>query len=330
MKVIESPSHDAYFNMALEEFVFEELPKSDSYLMLWQNKNAVVVGKYQNTTEEIDRAFVQQHDIAVVRRLSGGGAMYQDMGNLNFTFIVDQNSSKSLDFNLFTAPVVEALAGLGVQAETGSRNDILIGGKKFSGNSQYNKKGRTMHHGTLLFCSDLDVLEKALRVPPEKTASKGVSSVRSRVTNIADHLPAKTELAAFKRALLAGISGAGNPLEPYCLTATQLANAERLRAEKYVTWSWNYGASPAFNLRRQRRYSFGGVSLLLAEQENQIHSLSVFGDFFGNGNMDELTAALEGCPLDAAELEKALRSIPVGEYIHGMDVPTMIDLIING
>ncbi|MDL2214535.1 lipoate--protein ligase family protein, partial [Clostridia bacterium OttesenSCG-928-O13] len=162
MRYIESPTNDAFLNMALEEYVFESLPKSEEYFMLWQNKNAIVVGKYQNAVEEINADYVRENDITVVRRLSGGGAMYQDMGNLNFTFVVDQNNDKTLDFSIFIQPVVRALAQMGVAARQSSRNDIVIDGKKFSGNAQYNKKGRTMHHGTLLFNSRLDTVGKAL------------------------------------------------------------------------------------------------------------------------------------------------------------------------
>lgn len=201
MHYIESPYYDAFSNMALEEHVFENLPYTDSCFMLWQNRNAIVVGKYQNTVEEINADYVRKHDIDVVRRLSGGGAMYQDMGNLNFTFVVDQSTSHALDFSIFIQPLVQALDKIGIVAVQSGRNDIVVDGKKISGNSQYNKNGRTMHHGTLLFDSNLDTISKALNPKPDKIASKSIKSVRSRVTNIADHISAPMDMANFKQLL---------------------------------------------------------------------------------------------------------------------------------
>lgn len=327
MRYIDSPSNDAFFNMALEEYVFEGLPRDDDYFMLWQNKNAIVVGKYQNTVEEINGDYVKENGISVVRRLSGGGAMYQDMGNLNFTFVVDQNTSKSLDFSLFTQPVVHALAQIGVQAETGSRNDILIDGKKFSGNSQYNKKGRTMHHGTLLFHSNLNVIQNALNVKPDKIQSKGVKSVRSRVTNILDYIPEKITLPQFKEILVQHMFSADAGLSAYELTEQDLAAVQKLRDEKYATWEWNYGRSPAYNLVKERRFPFGGVTLSLDVEGGTLRSVDFSGDFFGNGDIEELGAALVGTPMREEALEAALASVEVDYYIKGMDAATLAAFI---
>ena len=327
MKYIESPFVDAYDNMALEEFVFEGLPAEDEYFMLWQNKNAVVVGKYQNTVEEINQDFVRKNGIQVVRRLSGGGAMYQDMGNLNFTFVVKQEAAKSLDFEIFIQPVVHALAQLGVRAEMSSRNDIVIEGKKFSGNSQYNKRGRTMHHGTMLFCSDLNVIQDALRVKADKIESKGIKSVRSHVTNIADFLPKETTLEEFKDVLLRHMFDA-NSLQKYELTEHDLKAVKVLRDEKYATWEWNYGRSPAYGLRKERRYDFGGIALSLDVKEGKLCSLDVSGDFFGNGDIGDLANAMKGCQMRAEALEEALKNMDVEYYIRGMSASRLIEMIL--
>ena len=173
---------DPSYNLAMEQYVFDCLPRDRMYFMLWQNDNAIIVGKYQNTIAEINEEAVRERGILVVRRLSGGGAVYHDMGNLNFTFITDVGESNALDLKLFCEPVVRTLATLGVKAEVNGRNDITIDGKKFSGNSQYIRQGRVMHHGTIMFDSDLSVVSEALRVAPTKIQTKGIRSVRSRVT----------------------------------------------------------------------------------------------------------------------------------------------------
>lgn len=327
MKYIDSPSNDAYFNMALEEYVFEGLPQNEEYFMLWQNRNAIVVGKYQNTVEEINQDVVREKEISVVRRLSGGGAMYQDMGNLNFTFIVNQEAAKSLDFTLFTQPVVHALAQVGVTAQNNSRNDITINDQKFSGNSQYNKRGRTMHHGTLLFNSNLTVIGDALNVKADKIESKGIKSVRSRVTNILPHMPSPVSLAEFKEILLTHMFEA-NTIEPYTLTEKELAAVHKLRDEKYATWDWNYGRSPAYGIRKQRRFAFGNVTLDTQVKEGAITAIEFSGDFFGNGDIAELGDKLIGTQLHTEAILQVLGSADVGYYIHGMDAETFAELLV--
>lgn len=209
---------DPSYNLAMEQYVFDCLPRDRMYFMLWQNDNAIIVGKYQNTISEINEQAVRERGIRVVRRLSGGGAVYHDMGNLNFTFITDAGGSSALDMKLFCAPVVRTLAALGVKAEVNGRNDITIDGKKFSGNSQYLRQGRVMHHGTIMFDSDLSVVGEALRVDPTKIQTKGIRSVRSRVTNVAEHLPERVTLPEFRRILLENIlrenQGEEYPLTP--------------------------------------------------------------------------------------------------------------------
>lgn len=328
MKYIDSPWNDAFYNMALEEYVFESLPRDQQYFMLWQNKNAVVVGKYQNTLAEINRDYVTRQDISVVRRLSGGGAMYQDLGNLNFTFVVDQSGAKNLDFRLFMLPVIEALAKIGIRAEQNSRNDITIDGKKFSGNAQYNKQGRTMHHGTLLFDSRLETLGQVLTPSLDKMQSKGVKSVKSRVTNIAPYLTAPMTMQQFKDLLVQEIFQL-NPVEPYVLTRQDLEGIEALRESKYATWEWNWGTSPACTVEKKRRFDFGSVCLQLDVDKSQVRQAHITGDFFGNGDISRLEQALVGCRLEQTQLAQALQDIDIEEYIAGMHQDVLIDMLLN-
>ena len=197
------------------------------------------MGRHQNTLAELNETFVREHGIRVVRRLSGGGAVYHDLGNLNFTYIVDAASGMQLDLKLFCQPVADALRSLGVQAEVNGRNDITIDGQKFSGNAQYVREGRVMHHGTIMFDSDLSVVGQALKVDREKMASKGVQSVRSRVTTVRPHLRRDVTLEEFK-SLLVEKMFAGQPMERYELTERDLAAVEELRREQEETGPASY------------------------------------------------------------------------------------------
>ena len=324
MIYLESPSRDPYFNLALEEYVFERMDKSKSYFLLWQNDNTIVVGKYQNTAEEIDQAYVDAHHIRVARRLSGGGAVYHDRGNLNFTFIVDRADAPGLNFKVFVRPVVEALARFGVHAEFTGRNDLTIDGMKFSGNAQYARRGRLLHHGCIMLDSNLTSVADALRVKEAKFASKAVKSVRSRVTTINAHAPAPISMEDFKGALkeCAMASGA---LEPYTLTEEDLAAVRKLRNEKYATWAWNYGCSPAYDMRREMKFPAGLVTAHLSAEGGKIKAVRFYGDFFG-GELGELEGAMAGLPLDG-HLTEALEALRVGDYMSGITAEELSRLL---
>ena len=278
LSILNLTTTDPPFNLAAEQHVFEALPRDRSYLMLWQNDNAVIIGKYQNTLAEINKPFVDAHGIRVVRRLSGGGAVYHDLGNLNFTFITDAGDLETLDLHLFCQPIVSALAG--VEAEVNGRNDITIDGKKFSGNAQYLRGGRIMHHGTLLFDSDLSIVSQALAVDEEKIRAKGLRSVRSRVNNIRHCLPQPCSLPEFRQLLLETyVQESGG--ESYRLSDEDLAAIERLRENRYARWDWNYGKSPECTLLRRRRFEgCGTVEAQLLLENGRIAALRFQGDFF--------------------------------------------------
>lgn len=325
MIYLESPSCDPYFNLALEEYVFEQMDRSKSYFMLWQNENTIVVGKYQNTAEEINQAYVDAHGIRVVRRLSGGGAVYHDKGNLNFTFIVDQGSNPDFNFKVFVQPVVNALARFGVRAQFNGRNDITIDGAKFSGNSQYARHGRLLHHGCIMLDSNLTNVADALNVKEAKFDSKAVKSVRSRVTTINAHAPRPISMEEFKAALTNCAMDSGS-LEPYALTEQDLAAVQTLREEKYATWAWNYGFSPAYDMRREMKFPAGLVTARLSAEQGRIKGIRFYGDFFGNGDLEELEQAMVGIPLDE-NLETALEPLQVERYMSGMTAEDLSRLL---
>ncbi|OFV71291.1 lipoate--protein ligase [Acetobacterium wieringae] len=327
MKYIDWKETDPQKNLAFEEYVFNQMDKDESYFLLWQNDNAVIVGKHQNTIEEINQEYIKENDIKVVRRLSGGGAVYHDLGNLNFTFIVNEAGQEQFDFQTFTRPLVEALKTLGVNAEFNSRNDLAIDGKKFSGNSQYAKRGRILHHGTILFNSNLATIQSALKVKKDKIESKGIKSVKSRVTNIVDYLDEDYTLEDFKAALLKAMFENDN-LEMITLLEEEIQAIEQLKTEKYATWDWNYGKSPRYNLRKERKCDFGLITVLLQVEKGEIKELHFYGDYFGNGDIQELETLLIGVKPTEEALSKVLKDIALTDYINGLDVKTLIDLIL--
>lgn len=266
----------------------------------------------------------------MVRRLSGGGAVYHDMGNLNFTFITDAGGSGTLDMKLFCEPVVRTLAALGVRAEVNGRNDITIDGKKFSGNSQYLRQGRVMHHGTIMFDSDLSVVGEALRVDPTKIQTKGIRSVRSRVTNVAEHLPERVTLPEFRRILLENILRE-NPGEEYPLTPDDLAAVEKLRAERYATWEWNYGKSPACTMLRRRRVDGCGlIEAYITVEHGLVSAVTFKGDFFSAEEPEALAARFVGHTPDRAGYTAALDGVETARYFAGLQADELIDILCEG
>ena len=327
MIYLEHPqSVEPWFNLAMEQHVFEKLDRSRSYFLLWQNDNSIIVGKNQNTVAEINSAFVKERDIKVARRLTGGGAVYHDLGNLNFTFIADAKDAAKIDFALFCRPVARALQALGVKAELSGRNDITVDGRKFSGNSQYLRGGRLLHHGTIMFDSDLDVLTEALAVAEDKIVSKGCQSVRSRVTNLREHLPAGVSLEEFRAVLLKNILGASS--QKYQLRDWDIEAIEALRREKYATWDWNYGHSPAYSLQKKRRFEgCGSVELGMEVERGLITGLSFHGDFFGARDVAELAAKFIGRKAERESYQELLSGLNVGDYIARLDREDLIKLL---
>ena len=330
MLYIESPSVDPKWNLALEEYVFSHMDPTESYFMLWQNHNTVVIGKNQNTVAEINTDYVQAHDIQVVRRLSGGGAVYHDLGNLNFSFIADAEALNEINFKKFCLPVVKTLQEMGVPAEVNGRNDMVIAGRKFSGNAQYTKNGRVLHHGTLMFCSDLNVVAAALNPNKEKLQTKGIASVSSRVCNISEFLPETVSLAQFRQNLIRNILGEDSPA-PYSFTQDDLAQIEKLKAARYDQWNWNYGFSPRYQIVKERRIEgCGTLQLSMDVEKGILKDIEFFGDFFDYGNLEELKQILKGCSICRDALDSILSAHSPDKYIRNLSAQQLADLIAEG
>lgn len=326
MNYLDLKTTDPAFNLAVEEYVFDYLPRDRMYVMLWQNDNAIIIGKNQNTLAQINESYVKEQGIRVVRRLSGGGAVYHDMGNLNFTVIADAQG-ENLDFGRFCALVVKTLRKLGIDAQINGRNDMTIDGKKFSGNAQYLRQGRVMHHGTILFDSNASVLANALQVDEAKIQAKGVKSVRSRVTNVRPCLPVDMTLPQFREVLLNTILEE-EPGEEYILTEKDLEVVKKLQRERYDTWEWNYGRSPECTLHKKGRVEgCGTVEAFISLREGRISDITFRGDFFGVSDPEQLAALLIGCRPDRASLEQRLSQTDVSRYFMGMTVSELVSIL---
>lgn len=320
-------STDAAWNLALEQYVFDALPRDRDYLLLWRNENAVIIGKHQNTAAEINAPYVEEKGIQVVRRLSGGGAVYHDLGNLNFTFITDAPEDGDLDFGRFCRPVVALLRQLGAEAELTGRNDMTIAGQKFSGNAQYMRAGRVMHHGTILFDSDLEAVGLALQSHPEKFTDKATRSVRSRVTNVRPHLCRDMDMAEFRAALLSSLL-ADVPHEKVVLTETDEAAIDELRRTRYAAWQWNYGYSPRCTAVKTARIpGCGSVEAHLDIEEGVIQKITFTGDFFSPHGVERLAEHLRGVRLEHGALTEVLADFDVKSCIAGLSVEALTELL---
>ncbi len=329
MIYIESPSTDPTFNLALEQYVFDHMDKSQEYFMLWQNDNAVVIGKNQNAFAEVNQKVADAKNIVVTRRLSGGGAVYHDLGNLNFTFILDAKNAEDLNIRLFCQPIADLLHTLGVPAEVNGRNDITIEGKKFSGNSQYLKQGRIMHHGTLMFDSDLAVVADVLRVSADKFESKSAKSVKSRITNIAPYLPEGFRLTHFKSLLLEHILKTKNAT-PYVFSTNEMQQIKQIQENRYACWDWNYGRSPAYRVKKSRRFEgCGTIEIYMNNENGMISDIQFFGDFFGIADTKQLALQLKGLPLERSVLMEQLAPCKIEQYFHGLQIEDFLALLLQ-
>jgi lipoate-protein ligase A len=317
---------DPRINLAFEEYAICNIAPDEEILLFYINGPSIIIGRNQITTQEINTDYVNEHGIHVVRRLSGGGAVYHDLGNLNFSFIAPFSAENFHNFRKFTEPVVKVLQSMGANAELSGRNDLTIEGKKISGNAQYVKGQRMVSHGTLLYNTDLDRVGQALRVKAAKLESKGIKSVRSRVANITEYLQNAPDILSFRQRIIEGVF-AGEPLNEYHLTDADWEGVRQLVAERYATWDWNFGRSPDFNLRRETRYAGGEIEALLTVGRGKIRDIHFFGDFFGQREVLPLEEALESCDYEPTAMKSALEGFDVGQYFVNFSVDELIQLL---
>ncbi|MDO5580272.1 MAG: lipoate--protein ligase [Planctomycetia bacterium] len=326
----ENEGTDPWRNLAVEEYLLREYSSTDPLFLIWRNEPVVVVGKNQNPYEEINLPFLNEHKIKIVRRLSGGGAVYHDPGNLNYTFI-HSLERPGFDFTAFTAPILKALKNMGISASLSGRNDLMIDGRKISGSAQVRDHQRILHHGTLLFQTDLDIMDQVLHVSADKFQSKGISSVRSRVANIIDYLPEMSPISdifAFQNRLIQEIGDQiPGPWIRKRFSDDQEKRIRELRDQKYSSWEWNFGKSPTFNLKVSRRFPWGKLTIGLNIHHGRIREGAFFGDFFALNDPNDLISRILDLPLDRKALENALTEEDVQNVFPELKIGDLIDLI---
>ncbi|WP_053365501.1 lipoate--protein ligase [Bacillus sp. FJAT-27245] len=318
---------DPRINLAIEEYALKNLDIDQTYLLFYINEPSIIIGKNQNTIEEINTDYVEENGIHVVRRLSGGGAVYHDLGNLNFSFITKDDGESFHNFRKFTEPVVAALARLGVNAELSGRNDIVAEGRKISGNAQFSTRGRMFSHGTLLLDSEIDAVVSALKVKQDKIESKGIKSIRSRVANISEFLDRKISMEEFRSLLLKYIFDGVEDIPEYVLTESDWEKIHELSKERYQNWDWNYGKSPKFNLHRTRRFPIGSIDVRLEVEKGIIENCKIYGDFFGVGEVGEIEEKLKGIRYDRSEIDRALEGIDIKHYFGNVTKEEFLELV---
>ena len=277
MIYIETNSTDVCYNFGLERYFALEKRLPDTVFLFWRTTPTLMVGKYQNVLEEVNRSYAAEHGIHIVRRMSGGGTIYTDLGGWQFSFIQHREAGE-IEFRQYIAPVISALRELGVPAEFNGRNDLTIGGKKFSGNARYRLGDCIVHHGSLLFDTDICRMVEATTVDGYKIRSKSIKSVRDRVTNMAEHLPAPMDPEAFKACMIRRIMGGSS--EVYAVTPEDDARIRQIAVEKFYNWEHLYGAAPRFNMERIGRFAGGKMQFKIDVQKRIIRSACVCGDFF--------------------------------------------------
>ena len=308
-----------FFNHGAEEYLMNNF--DEEIFMLWINKPSILIGRNQNTLSEINLDYIKKNNILVVRRLSGGGAVYNDLGNINFSFITYRNSSDTQGkngFEKFALPVINALQALGINAVFTGRNDITIGNKKISGNAQCFQKDKLLHHGTLLYNCDMSKLSLALKSKPVKFSDKSIKSVGARVTNIADHMKEEMTLFEFKEYLKSYVIETHNIQRIYEFNDKDLEEINKIARERFETWEWNYGKSPNYRYINSVKYSSGVVEYHLNVEKGQIVSISIYGDFFGEKNIRELEDKLIGVNHNMQDLQNAMSEINIDNYIGGL------------
>ncbi|MCZ2257280.1 lipoate--protein ligase [Sporosarcina sp. G11-34] len=319
---------DPQINLAIEEYLLRTMDtEEDSFLLFYINEPSIIIGKNQNTIEEIDTDFVEENGIKIVRRLSGGGAVFHDLGNLNYSFITKDDGESFRNFKKFTEPVVAALAKMGVKAELIGRNDLLVDGRKISGNAQFSTQGRMFSHGTLMFDTEIDTVVSALKVRKDKIESKGIKSIRSRVANITEYLETPMTIEEFRLEILKSIFDGEENIKYKVLTDEDWDNIHALSKERYANWDWNYGKSPKFNMQHSHRFPVGGIDVRLQVNKGIIEDVVIFGDFFGVGEIDIVTEKLKGIQYDRKSISDALEEMDIPTYLGGITKEEFLQLI---
>lgn len=328
MIYLKCDSDSANFNFALEKYAMEELDLSDEYFMFWRTAPTLMVGRYQNTLAQINMPVAKANNINIIRRISGGGTIYTDLNGWQFSFIIKNNGAsqaKQIDFEHFTKPILDALHTLGVPACLSGRNDLVVEGKKISGNAQYVRKGVTLHHGSLLFDTNLENLVRALKPDDEKLVSKGIQSVRQRVANIAEYLEDEISTLEFRDVMLRHLL---KNVETYTLSSADIKRVNEIKQARFDTWEWNFGNNPKYNISKEKRFTGGKLCVQSYVEHGKISDIRFYGDFFAKEGPDKLASKLLGCLYKEDEIKKVLLENGAEHYFHNISIDNIMDCIL--
>ena len=317
MLCIQSEYTDPYFNLSSEEYLLKCV--HEDVFLLYKNSPSIVVGKHQNTLAEINLTFVRENEIIVARRISGGGTVFHDLGNLNFAFITSGREGELVNYRKATIPIINALATMGLDIKLGKRNELLLGELKISGTASHVFKQRVLHHGTLLFSSEMGDLSDALKIQPERFSDRAVKSVRSQVTNIKDHLVHKMNIGDFQNRIHNYILNSMGPSSNYRYTDHDLKEINKLRDSKFSTWEWNFGYSPKYQFSKRLKSESGFLDLHMNVIKGIIDEVHIEGDFMSIKDIHALEEVLVGTIHDPETLRLRLSGIQVADYISGLE-----------
>ncbi|WP_079529351.1 lipoate--protein ligase [Halobacillus hunanensis] len=326
----DTKSNDPRINLAVEEYALKNLDINETYLLFYVNEPSIIIGKNQNTVEEINTNYVEENGIHVVRRLSGGGAVYHDLGNLSFSFITKDDGDSFHDFAKFTEPVTQALNNLGVEAVLSGRNDIVVNGRKISGNAQFTTKGRMFSHGTLMLDSEIENVVSALNVKTEKIKSKGIKSIRSRVANISEFLDEPITIEEFKNMIVRYIFDVEDEKDApyYHLTEKDWEEIHKIADERYKNWDWNYGRSPKFNIQHTKRIEgAGSYDIRLDVAKGYIRNAKIYGDFFGIGDIADIENKLVDTKYERQAISDAVADVDISHYLGKITKEDFLDMV---
>ncbi|UJF15166.1 lipoate--protein ligase [Jeotgalibaca sp. MA1X17-3] len=322
---------DPSVNIALETYLLKEKAMDEPILLFYINEPSIIIGRNQNTIAEINQKYVEENGIHIVRRMSGGGAVYHDHGNFSFCFITEDDGNSFRDFAKFTEPVIGFLHSVGVKdAALKGRNDLTIGEKKFSGNAMYSTNGRMTAHGTILFDSDLDAITNALKPRKDKIESKGIKSIRSRVTNIKPFLDEQYKdlsTEEFRDLMLLHIFEVEKreDVKEYKLTEEDWKRVYEIREEYFNNWDWNYGKSPKFEIETLKRFAIGSIDFHFNISKGKISHSKIYGDFFGLGEIADVEEALIGAKYTKEDVKAVLSNLDLKKYFGNVTAEEIVD-----
>jgi lipoate-protein ligase A len=327
MRCFINHENNVFYNFAVEEYFVENY--NEPVFILWKNNPNVMVGRNQNTYAEVNEEFCKKNNIDIVRRLSGGGAVYSSPENFQYTLILDKNDHQQVSFKSLARPLIAFLDTLDIHAEFTGRNDILIEGKKVSGNAQYHNKNILLHHGTILFDVDIDQLTKSLTPDLTKLTAKGIKSIKSRITTIKERLAEEMTVDEFIEKFMDYQLNSSKDNYTKSLSSEEKEEILKIKEKRWDQWAWNYGKNPKFSNMKKKKFDSGLVEINYEVESGAISKMKIYGDFFGDLPVDSLAKEIVGVEFNKNDIRKRVESLNINDYINGINSKEFINLLLE-